>query len=130
MGRERDEEALDRLRFLKKGDTIFTILKHVARSGMYRVVDVRFFRVVTREVSWSTGERRENGSIVTRSARRRVAEPLWLSYNCALALGLRWDKRHEGVGMGGCGYDVGHGIVYKLSLALFGDGYCLEHRWL
>ncbi len=94
--RER-EEAREKLRVIvKPGDTIYTVLRHCSRSGMYRVVDAFVMQ--------------DN-------------EPRRISYTVAKAIGFRYDERHEGVGVGGCGMDVGFEVVYNLGYALFPKGF-------
>jgi hypothetical protein len=94
--RER-EEAREELRgFFKPGDTIYTVLRHRSASGMYRVIDAFVMR--------------DN-------------EPRRISYTVAKAIGFRYDERHEGVGVGGCGMDVGFEVVYNLGYALFPNGF-------
>ena len=90
------------LESLSPGDTVYTILKHVSQSGMYRVVDAYVIK--------------DN-------------QPLRLSWNASKVTG-KYDRRHEGIGVGGCGMDVGFEVVYNLSYFLFNDGYALNHRWL
>ena len=67
---------------------------------------------------------------------------LFLSYNAALATKSKYDRRHEGMAMGGCGMDMGFSAVYELAHSLFPGwvgnspnmgntaGYSLSHRWL
>jgi hypothetical protein len=81
---------------IKPSETIYTVLKHVSRSGMYRVVDV--FRIVD-------------------------DQPLRISYIVAQATGLKYDRKHEGVGVSGCGMDMGFEVVYTLGQYLFPDGF-------
>ena len=92
-----DQEAIERLRgWVKPGDTLYTSVKHVSRSGMMRSIAVYKFE--------------DN-------------EPLWLSYNVAKALGNTFDREREGVKIGGCGMDMGFALVYDLSYTLFKDGF-------
>ena len=101
-------EAVERLReWLKPGDEVYTILRHVSRSGM------------SRSISLVIGS--EDG-------------PSDISYLAARALGDKVDERHGGVKIGGCGMDMGFALVYNLSAALFPDGFeCIgegsPERW-
>ena len=97
------EEARDRLRKLvSPGDTLYTVLRNRARSGMSRDISVH--------------------AIVD-------GEPTWLTYNAALATGLRFDQKWEAIKMGGCGTDMGFALVYELSRVLFPDGFtCIGNR--
>ncbi len=96
-------EARERLReIIKPGDTVYTILRHVARSGMSRDISVKV----------SDG----NGGF------------LHLDYPVAKAIDAPLSK-NEGVRIGGCGMDMGFAIVYDLSHALYGNGYnCIGKR--
>lgn len=119
---EREESLATLHRWIKPGDTVFTILRHVSDSGMTRRIDVVAFH---------------------------KGEPLFLSYHVARALGLRLDDRKAGVYISGCGMDMGFELVYQLGAALWpgGDGktitsrngttsvekdggYLLKQRWL
>ena len=91
------QEAIERLKeWVKPGDTLWTQIKHVSRSGMSRVIQV---------------VKLENN------------EPSWLGYNIALALGWSYDRQREGVRVGGCGMDMGFHLVYELSHVLWPDGW-------
>jgi len=98
-------KAIDYLRgdYLKAGDTVYTILRHVSASGMSRLLDVYCIK--------------DN-------------KPLRLTWNVAVALERTYDRRKEALRVSGAGEDVGFATVYHLSHTLFGDGYALQHRWL
>ncbi len=102
FSKQDEAQALERLReIVKPGDTIYTTLKHVSGSGMYRAIGVH---AITHD-------------------KRYGCVPLWLSYNVA-ALGVgRWDDRREAVGVTGVGSDMGFEIVYSLGWRLFGNGW-------
>jgi hypothetical protein len=131
---EQRAEALERLRALgiKPGDTLYTVIKHRARSGMLRVLDVYYIK--------------DN-------------EPLRITWAAAHAAGYSYDERHEGARMHGTGMDMGFALVYAVSHALYPvytctgdhcpaaehtnnptaardgktehkDGYALNHRWM
>jgi hypothetical protein len=92
---EMEEAKKYLMQYIKPGGTIYTILKHVSRSGMYRVIDL-----------YIMGEK----------------EPFRISgYASKLLEG--YDRRHEGCKAGGCGMDMGFHLVYSLSHALFGEGF-------
>ena len=102
--REQDEavELLLDL-YIMKGDTLYTVLEHVSRSGMMRRIHVY---VIKNDV------------------------PLWINHHIG-DLGLY--KRHKGTGaliVRGCGSDTGKDITYSVARILFGDCYALNHRWL
>lgn len=91
------EEARERLRaILPPGATVYTVLRHVARSGMSRSIDVYLID--------------ESG-------------PHWLSRLVSRATGLAFDKKREAVKMGGWGMDMGFAIVANLGHALYPDGF-------
>src|SRR3990167_2964197 len=90
------QEALDRLRtLLHPGDTVYTQLKHVSRSGMYRVIDLYVIHNdAPLRLSWSVG-----------------------------ALCEGYDDRHEGAKASVCGMDMGFHLVYNTSARLFPIGF-------
>jgi hypothetical protein len=91
---ERDE-AIARLReTLKPGDTVYTSVEHVSRSGMSREIKVYAIQ---------------------------DSEPLWLAGYASRAIGCRLGKR-DGLIVGGCGMDMGFWVVYNLGYALFPNG--------
>jgi hypothetical protein len=102
--RER-EEAITRLReWITPGDTLYCVLRSCSRSGMSRIIDLQGFKPTT------TGE----------------LQHFSYGYNAALALGWGYDRKREGVKVGGCGMDMGFHLVYSLSSVLFPNGYgCL-----
>lgn len=87
---------------IKPGDTIYTSLIHVSRSGMYRVIGL--FHIQNNEpydISWAAAKLLEG-----------------------------YDERHSGCKASGCGMDMGFALVYNLSWALFGrDGWeCIGEK--
>jgi hypothetical protein len=98
---ERDEYRAKLREMLKPGDTLHTVLRSRARSGMYRTVDVY---------------RLENG--------KDGKEPdlFRLTYWIAKAAGLKYDDKHEAIGISGCGMDVGFEVVYSLGRSLWPNG--------
>lgn len=88
-------EAFQRLReWLKPGDTVHTIVEHVARSGMSRSIRV----VILRD-----------------------GEALHPNHAVSVLLGLSRAKRGDGMIVGGCGMDMGFHVVNSLGYALFGE---------
>lgn len=93
---------------VKPGDTIFTILRHVSRSGMQR-------RISTLIWDKDLNDMRE------------------ISFLFGPLSGYRLPKNGEaGIIADGCGMDMGFSIVYNVSVAVFGlqNGYALKHNWL
>lgn len=98
------DEAIARLReWIKPGDTLFTVLRHVSRSGMNRVIEVV-------KIDCTDGE----------------AKTLHLGYNVAMAVGYTYDRGRDGIKVGGCGSDMGFEVVYNLGRVLFPKGGALE----
>ena len=96
------EEARQQLaEIVKPGDTIYTTVRHVSRSGMSRSIDV--YHLIPDEG-------------------RRV-EKRWLSRMVAKACNLPFDNKREAVKMGGCGMDMGYAIMNHIGYALFPDGF-------
>ena len=96
----KEKESLKEL--LKEGDTIYTVLRSVSRSGMSRAIDCYVFR--------------DN-------------KPLYLSYAIATVLDERQNETGA-VKVTGCGMDMGFHLVYNLSSVLYKDGYALHQAWL
>lgn len=113
------------LEILKPGDTVYTSTCHVARSGMMRVINLYV-------------------PLVADDGRPFIRRIDWLACKAA---GLRYNQRHEGVEMGGCGMDTGFAAVYNLGSALWpagtpsphgtrngepdaAGGYALKQTWL
>ena len=99
-------EAIERLKeWVKPGDTIYTVLRHVSSSGMSRDIDLYKFSC-------------ERGNKI---------DKWYLSVNAATALGMSMAKHDRGIKIGGAGMDMGFELVYRLAMVLFGDGYALNH---
>lgn len=79
---------------VKPGDTLYTEVTHVARSGMSR--SIRVFVMSNNE-------------------------PIDITYYAMVLLGLKVDQTNGGVKMSGCGMDMGFALVYDLSRVLFRD---------
>ncbi len=100
------ENAIESLRaLLKEGDTVYTILRHVSKSGMQRRIDCYVIR---------------------------NNEPQYISYYLAKACGYSINRASgkEGVVTNGCGMDMGFDMVYNLSYAIFNKGNALFQRWI
>jgi hypothetical protein len=92
------QQAIERLRDLFPiGSTVSTILRHVSRSGMSRSISVL-----------ATDD---DGSISD------------VSYLIVRAGIAKFDPRHSGVTMGGCGMDMGFALVYRLARTIYRDGF-------
>ena len=98
------EEAIEKLReVIKEGDTLWTQLHHVTKSGMTRYIGVRLLK---------------------------NDYPYNYTHHVAKALDWKTSDKYEGVKVGGCGMDMGFHLIYSLSHALYGDGYAIKQRWL
>ena len=96
-------EALARLRtWVKPGDTVYTVLRHVSRSGQQRSISL----VVLED------DGRGNGP-----------EPREIDGTVARALGMTFDRDRGGVKVGGAGMDMGFEVVYNLGRALWPEGF-------
>lgn len=102
VSKEEKAEIVKELReLLKPGDTVYTKLNHVSRSGMMRHIEVLVFR--------------DN-------------QPRHITYDVGRLLEYTQAK-DDGLKVGGCGMDMGFSVVYGLSRALYGDGYpCIEDK--
>lgn len=100
----REAETLDQLReWMPKGSTVYTILRHVSRSGMRRSIGLVVFK---------------------------DGYALHPNYRTCEVLGRRQSKDDDGVICDGGGMDMGFDLVYSLAHKLYGDGYALKHQWL
>lgn len=94
-------EAIAQLReWIKPGQRLYTVLRHVSRSGMQRTI-----------------------GMVLIDADGTLRHP---NYAVSVALGYPLDKNRDGVRVNGCGMDMGFEVVYNLGRALFPDGYGVE----
>lgn len=99
-------EALDTLRHtFPKGSTVHTITRHVSASGTSR-------------------------DISAVAVDRETLDIYGVSHRVALVLGRRLSERNGGMAVvcRGGGMDMAFDLVYSLSMALYGDGYALQHR--
>ena len=100
-------EAIARLReWISPGDTLYTVLRHRAASGMNRSIDVYGF--------CRSGEAVRKNEHMIKS---------WYSYNIAKAGIGSWDNAREAIRVGAAGMDMGFYIIYELGCVLFPDGF-------
>ncbi len=90
------KKAVELRELLKPGDTVYTKLNHVSRSGMTRSIEVMVFR--------------DNA-------------PVNITGTVAEVLDYKIHNKHWGLKVGGCGMDMGFHVVYSLSRRLFPDGF-------
>ncbi len=87
------------LGLLKPGDRVYTISRHVSRSGMSRRISTIYIKDNT---------------------------PLDISYRVARALEEPLQYNQEGIRVDGCGMDMGFELVYNLGRILFPEGFKVE----
>ena len=108
--KKQDQERQDAINTLRKivkpGDTVYTALRSVAKSGMSRTLDV--YVIVDGEPRWITG-------LVGKAIGTPQSRKDWENSN-----GLR---------VHGCGMDAGFEVIYNLSYYLYPDGFtCVGER--
>lgn len=103
MPRHTKAEKAEALAYLRRtlhpGDTVYTVLRSIARSGMSREID-----------AYTIKENR----------------PVYLSGTIAAALDYRQSKQGALI-VSGCGSDMGFEVVYNTGRVIFPDGGPLEH---
>ena len=103
------QAAIDILReWFPEGSTAYCIVRHVARSGMSRVIGLVCIRPG------------DDGKLIIR-------HPNWTA---SVVLGWRVDKARDGIHVSGCGMDMGVHLVSTLAYAMYGRSDALEHVWL
>jgi len=114
--KEQRQESIDILKgLLKRGDTIYNIVTHVAQSGMSRCI--RTYVITPR----STAKGRS----------RRHVSPRYISIHIARIFSCyTFVRDKESIRVNGCGFDACEEIAYKLSYILFNDGYKLHSQVL
>lgn len=84
---------------------VYTVVKHVARSGVSRTIDLLVVDPATQEI-------------------------MSLSWMAARVLTWPLDHDRGGIRVSGAGMDMASEAVYSLALALYDDGYALAKRSL
>ena len=95
---EKEEARAELLKILSPGDTVYTILRHVSKSGMTRHIDVYTIQ--------------DN-------------KPFYLTAYVSKLCGIRRLPASASMWslvVGGCGMDMGYHVVYCLGRALWPDG--------
>lgn len=109
--KEEIAEQTERLKiWLEKANyKVYTVLRHVSKSGMYREISPVVF---------------VDGRI------------LYLAYAVSCITGMRYSEKngHAAIGISGCGMDMGFALVYDLSMVLYRDeergAYKLSQEWI
>jgi hypothetical protein len=96
-------------KWFPRGSTVYTILRHVSRSGMSRDI-----------------------SVVALNADGDKIVDIHPNYAVSVVTGRRARRggMFDSIVCNGCGMDMGFDLVYSISCAVHGDGYALKHRWL
>lgn len=99
------EEAIKRLNeYLKPGSNVYTILRHVSKSGMSRSISIV---CVDRETN----------------------EIISLDYFAHIVLDRKIDRNNGGLKIQGAGMDMGFALVYDLGRVMYPDGFvCCDIR--
>lgn len=92
-----------RAEYLKPGDTVYAILRHVSRNGMCRFVDL----------------------VVVKGNK-----PVRITWDAAKTLYMNYDRKREAIPVKGCGICPAHLLVSDLAWWLFGNYEALHHKWL
>ena len=100
MKNEMTYELFELKKLLHNGQTIYTILRSVAPSGMSRVIS---FHIIL------------DGDI------------LCINAFIHKILGLKFDRKSTGLRVNGCCTNMGYSVIHDLSIAL---GIDLSHLWL
>ena len=99
---DRDDAVTKLCELLVPGDTVHTVLRHVAQSGMSRAIDC---------YKLDGGEAR------------------WLSPLVAKATGFQFSDKWKALVVDGCGMDMGFHVVSTLSRVLYPEGFgCIGAR--
>ena len=99
-------EAVEELRELvKPGAVVYTVLRHVSRSGMSRAIDL--YIIDQNHYTGKPGLRR-------------------ITYAVSKALDYKYSDNHDALIVGGCGMDMGFSVVYNLGGVLYPEGWTRE----
>lgn len=98
--RTRDIKILQHDYEIQSGQKIYTTLRHMSKSGMMRVYDVYIV----------------HGGEIER-----------ITFSVARVIGYTYNHKHDGIQVGGTGFDGGDAIVSDLSYALFGNAGTLQY---
>lgn len=107
------QDSINQLReWIKPGDTVYTILRHVTRSGNASISAIVMNRVQETDGTYSIGSFEE------------------VSYLVARALGFRMDPDNGGVRVGYMGERRDAALVHDLARTLHGSSTALVQREL
>lgn len=111
ISKEEIKEQTEKLKVWieKSGYKVYTILRHVSKSGMYReispvlIIDNRVY---------------------------------YIAYSTAIITGMKYTEKngHNAIGISGCGMDMGFSLVYDLSSVLYRNeergAYKINQEWI
>jgi hypothetical protein len=99
--------------------TVYTVLRHVSKSGMMREISV-VIPIVT------------GGDFTEDISPKHIQQFVHPSYTVAGLLNRSYSEKngHNSVVCHGCGMDMGFDLVYNLSSVLYGDGYKIRQEWI
>jgi hypothetical protein len=87
--------------YLKPGQTVYVILRHVSKSGMSRSISAVI-------------------PTISKEGKPGIYD---ITHLVAKACDLTIDTHHEGVKLSGCGSDMGFELVYNLGRAMYPNGF-------
>lgn len=126
MAEKPTQEDIDQLKAWIEANnyTVFTVLRHVSKSGMMREISV-VIPVVDIPRYDNSGEKPQ----LVLSNVRSFVHP---SYTIAGLLNRQYSEKHghNSVVCHGCGMDMGFDLVYNLSIVLYGNGYKIHGEWI
>ena len=87
--------------YLRPGDTVYVILRHVSKSGMSRSISAAI-------------------PTIHKDGKPGIYD---ITHLVLKACDLRFDSNHGGAKIGGCGMDAGFELVYNLARTMWPDGF-------
>ena len=122
------QDEIDRLKAWIEGNnyTVYTVLRHVSKSGMQREISVVI------PITTHGRTQANDATILPVPIPMHVRQFVHPSSIIAALLGRRYTEAHghNAVVCNGCGMDMGFDLVYNLSARLYGDGYKIRQEWI
>lgn len=103
---DRQEAIIYLQSLLKPGDTVYTTVSNVSRSGMSRHISCY---IPVEDKNYGNGKHIKD-----------------ITHWVGLAAGYRRSTKSGALVVGGCGMDMGFSVVYNLSRILFPDGFAVK----
>lgn len=124
---ERKEAQAELRKLLRPGATIYTVLRHVSASGMFRVIDLLIdvpdysetYPLKPEGEARYAGERDYSAKPARKLNGHRIRSIGWIA---AKAMGDKYDSDRSGIKASGCGQDMGYALVYSLGRSLWPKG--------